>query len=137
MCRLMWHLCPQEEECTSSSWGDSKMYKPSTIANSQRKPIKINKNDSIAKISVLVEQVRATIKILYLYIIIFIFMIATIFRTISNEMFALRLILCWWYFSYLQMYSEKFFNVYFYEQMFFEIFLANDATSQFFLKNNG
>ena len=70
------------------------MYKPSTIANSQRKPIKINKNDSIAKISVLVEQVRATIKILYLYIIIFIFMIATTFRTISNEMFVLRLILC-------------------------------------------
>ena len=70
------------------------MYKPSTIANSQRKPIKINKNDSIAKIRVLVEQVRATIKILYLYIIIFIFMIATIFRTISNEMFVLRLILC-------------------------------------------
>ena len=70
------------------------MYKPSTIANSQRKPIKINKNDSIAKIRDLVEQVRATIKILYLYIIIFIFMIATIFRTISNEMFVLRLILC-------------------------------------------
>ena len=70
------------------------MYKPSTIANSQRKPIKINKNDYIAKIRVLVEQVRATIKILYLYIIIFIFMIATIFRTISNEMFVLRLILC-------------------------------------------
>ena len=70
------------------------MYKPSTIANSQRKPIKINKNDSIAKIRDLVEQVRATIKILYLHIIIFIFMIATIFRTISNEMFVLRLILC-------------------------------------------
>ena len=137
MCRLMWHLCPQEEECTSSSWGNSKMYKHSTIANSQRKPIKIKKNDSIAKIRVLVEQVRATIKILYLYIIIFIFIIATIFRTISNEMFVLRLILCWWYFSYLQMYSEKFFNVYFYEQIFFEIFLANDATSQFFLRNNG
>ena len=70
------------------------MCKPSTIANSQRKPIKINKNDSIAKIRILVEQVIATIKILYLYIIIFIFMIATIFRTISNEMFVLRLILC-------------------------------------------
>ena len=70
------------------------MYKPSTIANSQRKPIKINKNDFIAKIRDLVEQVRATIKILYLHIIIFIFMIATIFRTISNEMFVLRLILC-------------------------------------------
>ena len=28
-------LCPQEKECTSSSWGDSKMYTPGTIANSQ------------------------------------------------------------------------------------------------------
>ena len=29
------HLCPQEKECASSSWGDSKMYTPGTIANSQ------------------------------------------------------------------------------------------------------
>ena len=29
------HLCPQKEKCTSSSWADSKMYTPSTIANSQ------------------------------------------------------------------------------------------------------
>ena len=26
------HLCPQEEECTSSSWGDSKTYTPGTVA---------------------------------------------------------------------------------------------------------
>ena len=29
------YLCPQEEECTFSSWGQSEMYTPSTIANSQ------------------------------------------------------------------------------------------------------
>ena len=29
------HLSSQEEECTSSSWGDSKMYRLGTIANSQ------------------------------------------------------------------------------------------------------
>ena len=28
------HLFPQEEECTSSSWGDSKMYTSGSIANS-------------------------------------------------------------------------------------------------------
>ena len=28
------HLSPQEEECTSSSWGDSKIYTSSSIANS-------------------------------------------------------------------------------------------------------
>ena len=26
------HLCPQVEECISSSWGDSRMYLPGTIA---------------------------------------------------------------------------------------------------------
>ena len=31
------HLCPQEEECTYSSWGDSKMYTPDTISNYHRK----------------------------------------------------------------------------------------------------
>ena len=51
------HLCPQEEESTSSSWGDSKMYTSGTIANSQRTPTKINKNGVIAKVRILVEQV--------------------------------------------------------------------------------
>ena len=39
------HLCSQEEECTSSSWGHSKMYTPGTVANSQtdRAPTKITK----------------------------------------------------------------------------------------------
>ena len=51
------HLCPQVEECISSSWGDSKMYTPGTIANSQRIPNKINKNGAIAKVRILVKQV--------------------------------------------------------------------------------
>ena len=51
------HLCYHVEECISSSWGDSKMYTPGTIANSQRMPTKINKNGAIAKVGVLVEQV--------------------------------------------------------------------------------
>ena len=33
------------------------MYKPGTIANSQRTPTKINKNGAIAKLRILVEQV--------------------------------------------------------------------------------
>ena len=28
------HLCPQEELCTSSSWGDNKMYTHGAIVNS-------------------------------------------------------------------------------------------------------
>ena len=42
------HLIPQEEECTSFSLGESKMYTPDTIANSKKTPTKINKNDAIA-----------------------------------------------------------------------------------------
>ena len=51
------HLCPQEEECTSSSRRDSKMYATGTIANSQtdRTPTKLNKNDAAAKVRLLVE----------------------------------------------------------------------------------
>ena len=50
-------MCTKREECTSSSLGDSKIYTPGTIANSQRTPTKINKNVAIAKVRVLVEQV--------------------------------------------------------------------------------
>ena len=46
------HLFPQEEECTSSSWGDSKMYTSSSIANSQRMQAEINKSGTIAKIRI-------------------------------------------------------------------------------------
>ena len=51
------HLCLQEEECTSSSRGDSRMYTPGTIANPYRTPMKLNKNGAIAKVRILVEQV--------------------------------------------------------------------------------
>ena len=46
-----------EEECTYFSWGDSKMYTHDKIVNSQMSPTKINKNDVIAKVRILVEQV--------------------------------------------------------------------------------
>ena len=36
---------------------DSKMYTPSTMANTQRTSTKINKNGAIAKVRILVEQV--------------------------------------------------------------------------------
>ena len=51
------YLCPHEEECTSFSWGHSKMYTPGTIANSQtdRTPAKMNKNGDAAKVTILVE----------------------------------------------------------------------------------
>ena len=53
------HLCPQEEECTSSSWGHSKMYAPGTIIKSQtdRMTTKINKNGAVAKVRIFVELV--------------------------------------------------------------------------------
>ena len=51
------YLCPQEEDCTSSSWGYSKIYTSGTLANSQtgRAPTKINKNVTIVKVRILVE----------------------------------------------------------------------------------
>ena len=54
------------------------------------------------------------------------------FRVISNEMSVLLLILSGCYFSCLKMYSDKFFNAYFYEQMFFEIFVARETQVSFF-----
>ena len=42
-------LFPQGEECTSSSWGDSKMYTSSSIANSQRMLTEINGSGAIAR----------------------------------------------------------------------------------------
>ena len=38
------HLSPEEEECISFPWGDSKMYKPGSISNSQRMLIEINES---------------------------------------------------------------------------------------------
>ena len=51
------YLCPQEEECTFSSWGHSKIYTPGTVANSQtdRVPTEINENGAVVKVRTLVE----------------------------------------------------------------------------------
>ena len=51
------YLCPQEEECTSSSWGHSKIYTLGTMANSQtgRVPIEIDKNGAVVKVRILLE----------------------------------------------------------------------------------
>ena len=49
------HLSPEEEECISFPWGDSKMYKPGSISNSQRMLIEINESGVIAKIRISVE----------------------------------------------------------------------------------
>ena len=47
MCTLV-----PSEECTYSSLGDSNMYTPGTIANSQRTPSKINQNGVITKVRI-------------------------------------------------------------------------------------
>ena len=46
------HLSPQEEECTFSSWVDSKMYTLGSIANSQRMLAEINEKGAIAKMTI-------------------------------------------------------------------------------------
>ena len=51
------YVCPQEEECTFSSWGHSKIYTPGTVANPQtdRVPTEINENGAVVKVRTLVE----------------------------------------------------------------------------------
>ena len=49
------HLSLEGEECTSSSWRDSKTYTSGSIANSRRILTEINENGTIAKISIWVE----------------------------------------------------------------------------------
>ena len=49
------HLSPQEEECTSSLWGDSKMYTPGSIANPGRMLSQINEFAAKTKIRIWVE----------------------------------------------------------------------------------
>ena len=51
------YLCPQEEECTSSSREHSKIYTPGTIANLQidRALTKINRNGVVVRLRILVE----------------------------------------------------------------------------------
>ena len=50
------YLFPHEEKCTTSSWGDSKMYTSGSIASSQRILTEINKSDAIAKIRIWAER---------------------------------------------------------------------------------
>ena len=54
-------------------------------------------------------------------------------RIISNEMPVLLFILCWWYFSCLQIYSDNSFNIYFYEENVSKTFEAEGDTGQFCL----
>ena len=49
------HLSPQEQECTSSLWEDSKMYTAGSLANSQRMLSQINEFAAITKIRIWVE----------------------------------------------------------------------------------
>ena len=50
------HLCPQEEECTSFSWGDNKNIR-SWHHSKFTEDANLNKNGAIAKVKILVEQV--------------------------------------------------------------------------------
>ena len=57
-CATEWvYLCPQEKECTCSSWGHNKMYTPRTIGNSKtdRASTKIKQNGAVVKVRILVE----------------------------------------------------------------------------------
>ena len=86
------YLCLQEEECTYS-----KIYTPGTIANSKtdRTPTKKNHKWCCFQ-SNNFSRTRDTIRHL------------KSFRVISSEVLVLLLILCWYYFGCLKMYSENF-----------------------------
>ena len=49
------HLLPLEEECSSSSWGDNKMYTSGTLPNLQRMLTEINESGVTTKIRIWVE----------------------------------------------------------------------------------
>ena len=74
-------LSPQEEGCTSSSWGDCKMCTSGSIASSKRLPTEVNESGAIAKIRISVE--NDAVKHL------------KVFRLISSEMPISLLILSW------------------------------------------
>ena len=101
------HLSPQEEGCTSSSWGDSKMFTSGSVVNSQRMLTEINEGGhNLATISV----ESGTVKYL------------KAFRVISSEM-PISLLILSWYFSCLYAYSDIF--LFSYElKMFFQIFVS-------------
>ena len=50
------HLPPKEEECTPSSWRDSKMYTTGSIKNTLRMLPEINEIGAIANVEILVEK---------------------------------------------------------------------------------
>ena len=76
------YICPpQEEQCTSFPWGDSKIYTSGTIADSQRMLPEIIKSGTIAKVRVLVESYTVTHW--------------KTFRIISSEMPIWFLLICW------------------------------------------
>ena len=95
------HLSLQKEECTFSSWFNNKINTSATKANLQRILTKIIKSEAIAKVKVLTENDAAKH--------------LKVFTIISIEMLISLLILCWWYFSSRQMYSDNSFNNCFYE----------------------
>ena len=96
------YLCPQEEDCTSSSLGHNKIYTLSIIKNSQTDRASTEIKKWCCCQGKNFSRTRDTMRHL------------KTFRVISNEMAVLLLILCWCYFSCLKMYSEKYFNAYFY-----------------------
>ena len=51
------YICPLKDQCTSSSWGDSKMHTYGTIANSQGMADETNENDAISTVRILVQKV--------------------------------------------------------------------------------
>ena len=80
-------------------------------------PTKINKNGTVAKVYKNFSGTRDTIRH------------SKTFRVFSNKMPVLLLTLSWCHFSCLKIYSDKFFNAYFYEQLFVaKIFLAKQDT---------
>ena len=113
------HLPPQEEECTSSSIGDSKMHTSGSIANSQRMLTEINESGSIAKLRIWVKS--DTVKHLKAFKI-----------TLSKMQISL-LILSWKYFSCLHI--QRIFLTYFHMSLkcFFQS-LGPRYTCQFFWK---
>ena len=59
------HLFPQDEECTSSSWGDSKIYTSGSITNSQKMLTEINKSGVTTKIRIWVKSDPSNLEDIY------------------------------------------------------------------------
>ena len=112
-------LSPQEDECTSSSWEDSKMYTFDTITNSQGMSTEINKNFKSIYFS---EKIDTLIHL-------------KTFRIFSKEIPFILLIPSCWYFSCRQMYSERCFDNFFHElKMFFKISVPREIQVSFLEK---